>query len=140
MMQNSPMSVMIAEGAFAQMPNGVQTRRAIEALCAVTGNYDVRGGMIPDVQTPISTRILEEFVTETGHDSHLPPVGALKYPLFARVSRQCQLTDLTRQLRQATPYPVRALCSFGLNIYDFTNDSSWTDALQNLDFFVDVDV
>ncbi len=139
-MQNGPMSVMIADGAFAQMPNGVQTRRAIEALCAITGNYDVRGGMLPDVQRSACKQVLEEFVAEIGHHTRTLPIGAQKYPAFARFSDQCQLTDLVRQLRCATPYPVRALCSFGLNIYDFTNDSSWTDALQNLDFFVNVDL
>lgn len=141
-MQNGPMSVMVADSAFSQMRNGVQIRRAIEGLCAITGNYDVRGGMIPDVCPSAQERVLRDFVMESVGDVHHQhmPVGVHKYPLFGRFSNQCQLTDLSRQIRQGTPYPVRAMCSFGLNIHEFPDDGSWAEALHALDFFVDVDL
>ena len=139
-MQNGPMSVMIADGAFSQMRNGVQTRRAIEALCAITGNYDVRGGMLPNVTPGIEERVLHEFVAAAGGENKHAPVGAHRYPLFARFSNGCQLSDLARQIRNGSPYHVRALCSFGLNINEFPNDGSWAEALRSLDFFVDVDL
>ena len=143
-MHNGPMSMLIADGAFSQMRNGVQTCRAIEALCAITGNYDVRGGMLPQVRPSLEDRVLQEFVstfTDTpGEESKHMPVGAQRYPLFARFSNQCQMADLARQIRQGSPYPIRALCTLGLNMNEFPNDGSWADALQSLDFFVDIDL
>ena len=140
-MQNSPMSMMISDGAFSQMTNGVQTRRAIEALCALTGNFDVRGGQLPDVRRSQQDDILRKFVEEARLDTDVLPVGTERYPLFAKFGGgQCQLTDLARQMREATPYPVRALCAFGLDVYGFTNEPGWLEALQNMDFFVDVDL
>ncbi len=139
-MQNGPMSVMISDGAFTQMRSGVQTRRAIEALCAITGNYDVRGGMLPNVSPGVGERVLREFVGAVDGEPQYTPVGAQRYPLFSRFLSGCQLADLPRQIRQGTPYPVRGLCSFGLNINEFPNNGSWAEALHGLDFFVDVDL
>ncbi len=139
-MHNGPMSLMIAGSAFSQMRNGVQTRRAVEALCAITGNYDVRGGMLPQAALSAEERVLEEFVFSVAAESKRAGVGAQRYPLFARFSGQCQIADLPRQIRQGVPYPVRALCSFGLNIHDFPGDGSWAEALRDLDFFVDADL
>lgn len=139
-MQNGPMSVMISDGAFTQMRSGVQTRRAIEALCAITGNYDVRGGMLPNVSPGVGERVLREFVGAVDGEPQHAPVGAHHYPLFARFFGGCQLADLSRQIRQGSPYHVRGLCSFGLNINEFPNDGSWAEALHDLDFFVDVDL
>ena len=139
-MQNGPMSVMISDGAFSQQRSGVQTRRAIEALCAVTGNYDVRGGMLPHAVPDTEERVLREFVAEADGESKHAPVGARSYPLFARFNSGCQMAALARQIHSGSPYHVRALCSFGLNINEFPNDGSWAEALRSLDFFVDVDL
>ena len=140
-MRNGPMALMISEGAFSQMDNGVQTRRAIEALCAITGNYDVRGGMLPEAHIGVAARVLQEFAQEVDVESRCAPVGEQRYPLFSRFSgRQCQMADLARQIHTGAPYPIRALCAFGLNINAFPNDGSWAAALRALDFFVDVDL
>ena len=95
-MHNGPMSVMIADGAFSQMRNGVQTLRAIEALCAITGNYDVRGGMLPNVCPGIEERVLHDFVAAVDEENKHAPVGTHHYPLFARFNSGCQLADLAR--------------------------------------------
>lgn len=139
-MRNPPFSVMIADGAFSQMRNGVQTRRAIEALCAITGNYDVRGGMIPEILPSAEEWVLRDFVNQVDAKSAHSPVGAQRYPLFAHFSEQCQMSDLARQIREGTPYGVHALCSFGLNVNEWPNDNEWASALSALDFFVDTDL
>ena len=140
-MRNGPMAMMISEGAFSQMDNGVQTRRAIEALCAITGNYDVRGGMLPNLYPDPAQRVLQEFVEEVDVASRQMPVGEQRYLLFSRFAgRQCQMTDLARQIHSGSPYPIRAICAFGMSISAFPNDSSWAAALRSLDFFVDVDL
>ena len=139
-MRNAPMCVMISDGAFSQMRNGVQTRRAIEALCAITGNYDVRGGMLPDVNPEPEERVLAEFTGAVGGENRRTMVGAYRYPLYARFNSGCQLSELARQIRTGEPYGVHALCAFGLNISGFANDGGWAEALRRLDFFVDTDL
>ena len=107
------------------MRSGVQTLRAIEALCAITGNYDVRGGMLPHAQPSVEERVLHEFVAAVQCNvPHESARGSRRYPLFAHFSRQCQLSDLNRQIRQGSPYPIRALCSFGLNINGYPNNKA----------------
>ena len=143
-MRNGPLAMIVSEGAFSQMRGGVQTCRAIEALCVITGNYDVRGGMLPQMRPALEDRVLRKFVS--GYADGAPgegaraPAGAGHYPLFTRFTGQCHMADLPRQIRQGTPYPIRALCALGLNMSEFPNDGSWADALQSLDFFVDVDL
>ena len=139
-MNNGPMSVMVSDGAFAEMRTGVQTRRAIEALCAITGNYDVRGGLLPCTTMTRREKVLWEFAMDTMQEDLCAPVGAQRYPLLHRFSRCCQFSDMIRQIREGTPYPVRGLCSFGLNIADLPGNGDWASALQELDFFVDVDL
>lgn len=139
-MRSGPMSMLISEEAFSQMRSGVQTLRAIEALCAITGNYDVRGGMLPQAQPSVEARVLHEFVAAAQCNAPHESAGSRRYPLFAHFSRQCQLSDLNRQIRHSSPYPIRALCSFGLNISGYPNDKNWAAALESLDFFVDTDL
>lgn len=122
------------------MRNGVQTRRAIEALCAVTGNYDIRGGMLPDCIPSTEDRVLQEFVAAASGMPDCVPVGAQTAPLFAHFVDQCQMTALAQQICRGEPYPVRALCAFGFNLSEFANESNWREALRALDFFVDVDL
>ncbi len=134
-MRSGPMSMLISEEAFSQMRSGVQTLRAIEALCAITGNYDVRGGMLPHAQPSVEERVLHEFVAAVQCNvPHEKARGSRRYPLFAHFSRQCQLgSEPPDPAGFAVSYP-RTVLFFGLNINGYPNNKSWTTALESLDF------
>lgn len=139
-MMNAPMSMMISTGAIAQQRNGVQTRRAIEALAAITGFYDVRGGQIPNVRPNRIVQAFEDFSHETRVASANRTVGARKYPLWDHFIDEFQIMDFCRQVEEKKPYPVRALCSFGLNVMRFPDNHIFMETLRDLDFYVDADI
>jgi anaerobic selenocysteine-containing dehydrogenase len=51
-----------------------------------------------------------------------------------------QGNDLARQIKEGTPYPVRALWAHGMNYRMFNGDRELEQALKSLDFFVDIDL
>jgi anaerobic selenocysteine-containing dehydrogenase len=48
--------------------------------------------------------------------------------------------DLGRQILEGTPYPVRAVVAFGLNVRMFPGNRRLAEALKALDFLVDTDI
>ncbi len=141
-----PMSIRESSAPLAHHINGMQNYRAIMALSAITGNYDRKGGQIPSPFTythqASGYHTLEhEFVKEARKSSMAPPVGAQRFPLWNELEKEAQSMDLPRQILEGTPYPVKAVLAFGMNFRMFPeSDSSMRNALEKLDFFVDVDL
>ena len=52
---------------------------------------------------------------------------------------QGQAMDLPRHIKTGDPYPLRGLVGFGLNYRMFPDSSGFLEAIQQLDFIVDVD-
>ena len=143
--ENAPLAIHQSGAALVHGLNGMQTHRAVMALSALTGSYGRPGGMLP---VPLTyAHSMAGFATED-HSFALErypqngprPVGAERYPLWAKVVGEMQGTDLARQILEGTPYPVRALCAHGLNYRIFNGDTELRKALLSLDFFVDTDL
>lgn len=143
--ENMPLAINQASAALTHHRNGLQNYRAIMALSALTGCYDRPGGQIPTALTYAHS--IAGFHT---HDHDFPmevypqgqprPVGARRFPLWDEVVGEMQGNDLSRQIRTAEPYPVRAMLAHGLNYRMFNGSGELEKAIRELDFFVDVDL
>jgi anaerobic selenocysteine-containing dehydrogenase len=143
--ENGPLAINQSGAALVHHTNGMQTHRAVMALSALTGSYDRPGGMIPAPLTyahsmaGFETRS-EEFPFEQYPKDQPRPVGAQRFPLWDRLVGEMQGNDLARQIKEGTPYPVRALWAHGMNYRMFNGDRELEQALKSLDFFVDIDL
>lgn len=125
--------------------NGVQNYRAIMALSAITGNYDRSGGQRPVKHTfthQVSGFLTREddFADGTEPKDARPAVGAERFPLWYHMEREMQVVDLSRQILEGTPYPVKAVFAMGMNMRMLPDVDEWEKALKKLDFFVDTDL
>ena len=142
---NMPMSIHESVSPIVHHVNGVQNYRAVMALSAITGCYDRKGGNLPRYNTfshmgaGFETKE-HEFIHETEPKHHPPAVGAWRFPVFEKVAGYGQSMDLFRQIMQGTPYPIKVLVAFGLNFRMFPEDNRFSDVLEKLDFYVDVDL
>ena len=142
---NMPMSIHESVSPIVHHVNGVQNYRAVMALSAITGCYDRKGGNLPRYNTfshmgaGFETKE-HEFIHETEPKHHPPAVGAWRFPVFEKVAGYGQSMDLFRQIVQGTPYPIKVLVAFGLNFRMFPEDNRFSDVLEKLDFYVDVDL
>ena len=68
------------------------------------------------------------------------PVGAERFPLWNHLEGEMQAMDMTRQILEGTPYPLRAVFALGMNARMFPDSSRTFKALESLDFFVDTDL
>lgn len=141
-----PMSVENSPTSLMHQTNGVQTIRSIQALAFITGNYNVPGG-----NTCLDFTFCEsgagfytgdeefelEFLPEDYFENR---IGAEKYPVWNRLVYQSQTTDMSRQILEENPYPIKCLYAHGLNHRMFPNTDYTEEALKKLDFIVDVDL
>ena len=170
MIADSPVfSISISGAAIPHHRNGMQNCRAIQALLAITGNFDVEGGNLP-VEYPVDSMNLkvewDKFVDETrplsedgsgyqnsvawhrknpnfraaGRKTCKPKIGSGRFPLWAQIVDEFQSMDLARQILEGTPYPIRAVFALGMNRRMFIENERLMEALGKLDFFVDVDI
>jgi anaerobic selenocysteine-containing dehydrogenase len=159
----------ISGAAIPHHVNGMQNCRAILSLLAISGNFDREGGNIPTEYPNESLNLkvlLEEFGDENrpqsedgsgyqnnpvwnkknpdfnwdGHPVCKPKVGSGRVPLWSVMIVECQSMDLTRQIMEGTPYPIKAIFALGMNRRMFLENSHLMEALNKLDFLVDVDI
>ncbi|MCD8221737.1 MAG: molybdopterin-dependent oxidoreductase [Clostridiales bacterium] len=141
-----PMSIRESSAPLGHHANGMQNYRAIMALSAITGNYDRKGGQTPAPFTYTHQSSgyhtwEHKFVREARKSSMAAAVGAQRFPLWNELEKEAQTMDLARQIRQGTPYPIKALLAFGMNFRMFPgSDQHMKKALEELEFFVDVDL
>lgn len=125
--------------------NAYQANRAIFSILALTGCYDRAGGQKP---APFAYghsgggfRLLDQaFIHEREPLGGPLPVGAERFPLWYRLEREQQAMDLSRQILEGTPYPVKGLLALGMNYRMFPDPEHMREALLALDFFVDADL
>ena len=125
--------------------NGLQNYRAIMSLSAITGNFDRQGGQLPSQHTfthQISgfTTKEEEWMDATEPEHLRPAVGEERFPLWFHTEREMQVVDLSRQILEEKPYPIKAVFGMGVNFRMVNNDRKLEEALKKLDFFVDTDL
>lgn len=130
---------------ITQHRNGYQNYRAILALLAVTGNYDRPGGNLPIVHSynyqaaGFQTRE-REYTGATRPQSIHAPIGAGRFPAWDLFQDEFQAVELSQQILEEKPYPIKALLGFGMNLLMFPDTAKLCRALEKLDFFLDVDL
>ena len=140
-----PMSIKESSAPLAHHINGMQNYRAIMSLAIITGNYDVKGGQIPveftyTHQASGYHTLEHEFVKEARVFNMPAPVGAQRFPLWNELEHEAQAMDLSRQILEGTPYPLKSLVCFGINNRMFPDSKRMLKALETVDFYVDMDL
>ncbi|MCC8357793.1 MAG: molybdopterin-dependent oxidoreductase, partial [Oscillospiraceae bacterium] len=141
----APLAINQSSAAMVHHINGMQSHRAIMALSALMGSYDRSGGIIPIPLTYAHSMAgfstLDHAFSLEPYPRNAPqPVGAERFPLWARVVGEMQCCDLARQITEGTPNPIKALWAHGMNMRMFNADRELEAALKTLDFFVDTDL
>lgn len=142
---HAPLAINQSGAALVHHKNGMQTHRAVMALSALMGSYDRPGGMIPGPLTYAHSMagfstLDHQFPFEKYPQGQPRPVGAERFPLWDEVVGEMQGCDLARQIREGTPYPIKAVWAHGMNYRMFNADQELEQALKQLDFFVDIDL
>lgn len=142
---NGPASITETSCSLTHHINGFQNYRAMICLNGLTGNFDCPGGQIPEESTyydmPAGYHMYEhEYYLDVQPGRKEEAVGCRKYPLWCKFMDEFQAMDLSRQILEGTPYPVRAVYGAGMNAKMFPDTKKMYAALKSLDFFVDVDI
>lgn len=143
MHDNAPVAINESGAALLHHQNGMQGYRAIMALSALMGTFDRPGGQIPTYMTyahsmaGFETKEIE-FSTELRPE--VEPVGARRFPIWEETVREMQSMDLPRQILEGTPYPVKMVWAHGMNYRMWPDDRTMRRALEQVDFFVDIDL
>ena len=141
--ENAPTAIHETGAALVHHRNGMQTYRAIMALSALMGTFDRPGGQIPTYMTYAHSMggfhtKEHEFSEELRPD--IMPVGCTEYPIWHDVVGEMQSMELPRQILEGTPYPIKLVWAHGMNFRMWQNSEYMKKALENLDFFVDIDL
>lgn len=162
-------SIHVSGAAIPHHKNGMQNVRAIFSLAAISGNFDREGGIIPAEYSneEFNIKVLwDDFIDETrplssdgsgyqnstawhhqnqkfealGRKECKPKIGTERFPVWSEIVDEFQSMDLTRQILEKKPYPIKAIFALGLNRRMFVDNEKLMKALDKLDFFVDVDI
>lgn len=162
-------SIQVSGAAIPHHKNGMQNVRAIFSLAAISGNFDREGGILPTEYSneEFNIKVLwDDFIDETrplsdddsgyqnspawhylnpkfkadGRKKCKPKIGTERFPVWSEIVDEFQSMDLTRQILEKKPYPIKAVFALGLNRRMFINNEKLMEALDSLDFFVDVDI
>lgn len=143
--EHGPVAINESAAPIAHHKNGFQAYRAIMALSAITGCFDRVGGQIPvefsynHLCAGFPTRE-HQFAMASFDATMRPAVGAQRFPLWDACINEGQANDLTRQLEQATPYPLKALLGFGFNYRISADSERLKKALLEMDFLVNIEL
>lgn len=143
--ENPRMSCNESSAPLCHHRNGLQNYRSVMALLAITGNFDRRGGQKLEKHTYMhvacgfDTRE-DDYLYEIRPQNVKAPVGAKRFPLWDYLEGEMQAMDMPRQILEGKPYPLRAVFALGLNARMFPDSNRMFRALEDLDFFVDVDL
>lgn len=142
---NGPAAAYSPSATLTHHTNGYNNFRAVIALQALCGNIDRKGGMLPIhtslVYTDCGFETKEHaFVTDTAPAACKERIGDRRFPVWAKLSEEFQAMDMARQIREGTPYPLKALMAFGMNHRMFPQPQAFLEALGELDLVVSVDL
>lgn len=142
---SGPASIIETSCSLTHHINGFQNYRAMICLNGLTGNFDRPGGQIPEKSTfydmPAGYNMYEhEYYLDVQPDRKSKAIGCTKYPLWSKFMDEFQAMDMSRQILEGTPYPIKALYGAGMNAKMFPDTPKMYRALKALDFFVDVDL
>ena len=143
--ESKPAAMVGSASVTVHHTNGVQNHRAITALIGLTGNFDRKGGnhVVPSSYYHRPTGLKhreEEFEQSRPWEEMAPRVGQDRFPVWCKLITEAQATQLPFQIRSRKPYPIRALVGFGVNHRMWSGSDFLRESLEELDFFVDVDL
>lgn len=142
--ENKPVSLVDGFTGIIHHKNGMQTFRAYTCLTAILGCYARPGGNMPiGVMREHGHNVSSYRTYEFSH--HNKPtdslrIGAEKFPVWTDTTDEFQAMDLARHIREQKPYPLRGIFALGMNARMFPGSSELFEALEKLEFFVDVDM
>ena len=114
---------------------GVQSIRAVFILYAITGNLDVKGGIVFSVKakSPYSR-------TDVAPPDSPKPIGYDKYPLFCKTIKGAHFLEAPRAILEGDPYPIKGLVIAGASIITgYPNPELWKRCFAKLDLLVVID-
>jgi anaerobic selenocysteine-containing dehydrogenase len=138
---NKPATLMAGASTLTHSTNAVQTVRSILTLAALTGNFDVPGGIaVPTYPLPFRSHdmgdpdfIMEEKKIEMKHKR----VDKDQFPVWAElVHEQIQVNLLPEYVRGGK---IRMAILFGANVTMWPQFQEYQEALKNMEFAVAVD-
>lgn len=130
-------ATLVMETGLEYADSGVQNIRAAFCLWALTGNYDVPGGLL--------FRPGNTFPVGENHKLDLPPsdyepIGKREYPLYFHYRKEAHSMELPKAILEGDPYKVKAMLIFGSSITtSYPNPDLWRKCYEELDFLVSVD-
>lgn len=134
---NGPASVMFSASPIVHHINGVQNYRAVFSLIALTGNYDVEGG---NRTQPGPFSPANEFGKVRRYDEE-EAIGQKDFPVWFDLScDEAQCTKIADYILEEDPYPIKAVFAMGLNHRMWPKPGHLLDALEELDFYVNIEL
>ena len=113
--------------------SAVQNARAIYTLWAITGKYDVEGGMYLN-----AWGLKEHTLADVPEDN--PAVGAQDFPVFYGFTGVGQFNKIPQAVLHDDPYPVRGLLvTGGSPALSFPECATWHEVYAKLDCLIVVD-
>jgi len=133
-----PASILRGVNALDQHPSSFDLHRAIAMLEAITGNLDVKGGIIQSPFANMNSLRLPEMVKES-------PLGSDKYPLFCGPENfliiEAQAACLADAILTGQPRPIKTMIvSAGNPAVVLPNSRKVQAALKALEFLVVMDM
>lgn len=143
---NGPASIQESASPVTHHINGFQNYRAIACLHGLTGNYDRAGGQLP-MEATFYDQIAgyhmnehEYYLDRQPREKKPQAIGAARFPLWSKMVDEFQAMDLSRQILEGTPYPIKAIMGHGMNAKMFPDTPRMYEALKSIDFFVNVEL
>lgn len=133
---SSPSCIATGNGLELHL-NGVQTIRAIMLLQALTGNVDVKGGVLmPDEKAPLT-----DMELKGEYRSDKSGITSDSFPILWKQRKMISVNKLPEALLTGKPYPIKALMVIGGNpLLTGPNASHQKEAFKRLDFMVVMDL
>jgi len=131
-------AILFEENGIDQQPNVVQTTRALSILRAITGNIDVPGGNVFNVEAPplqgkrdMSLRNRDWDEMEKARKESIN-----RHPLYFPFN-YCTVPEWVDTMLTGDPYPLKAVIVHGMNpAVISTNSKRVVEALKKVEFLV----
>lgn len=125
----------IAQGiSIEHSTNGIQATRAVTALMAICGNWDVAGGNNYSVHLMQTNLRFPDRVNED------EAIGA-DYPLFTQFVRESTVVPAIETMLTGKPYPIKGMVVQGSNpMLTWPNTNKLKQALATLDLLAVADL
>ncbi|WP_409966989.1 molybdopterin-dependent oxidoreductase [Bengtsoniella intestinalis] len=145
--ENRPFAIHESVSPIVHHRNGMQNYRAMTALSAIAGCYDVEGGTLPRPVTYATQAAgfttLEAAFMNAGRKEDFSKahyIGYDEFPLRHTFLDEGQMMGFHRQVMEGTPYPIAGLIGFGHNIRIMPDPDAMVEAIKKLDFYCVVDL